>query len=198
MSSQEASRRGRPRLSETDRRILQATRALIQEQGPQAVNIASVSERSGVARTTIYRRHDGRTSLLRAALEPVAERGEPPAHLDVAGRLEWVLAQTEEVVLADIGPGGVAAVLTGSDPEFGEVLRGSLQAGLEPVVRQIRADAASGALVPAAGPEVVLNLVLGSCLAELLLRGTPDAEWRERTAAALASLLTGSPGALLP
>lgn len=191
MSSDEPSRRGRPRLSETDRRILDATRALIHQQGPGAVSVAAVSDRSGVARTTIYRRHDGRVSLLRAALEPVTRRGEAPAHLDVAGRLEWVLAQTEQVVLTDVGPGGLAAVLTGSDPEFSEALRASLQTGLEPVVRQIRADAANGALVRAAAPEIVLNLVLGSVLAELLLRGEPAGEWRSRTAAALAALLTG-------
>lgn len=181
---------GRPRLSDTDQRILQATTELIREQGPLAVNVAAVSERSGVARTTIYRRYDDRTALLRAALEPVTRRGEPPRHLDVGGRLEWVLAQTEEVVITDIGPGGLAAVLTGSDPEFSDVLRESLRIGLAPVARQITADVTSGALAPSADPDVVLGLVLGSCLAELLLHGTPSAQWRSRTAAALAALLT--------
>lgn len=183
---------GRPRLTDTDQRILRAAAELIREQGPHAVNVATVSERSGVARTTIYRRYDDRTALLRAALEPVTRKGEPPEHLDVGGRLEWVLAQTEQVVLADIGPGGLAAVLTDTDPEFSQALRASLRAGLAPVADQIAADVTSGALSPLADPDLVLNLVLGSCLAELLLHGTPSAQWRSRTAAALAALL--SPG----
>lgn len=191
MSDKPPGRRGRPRLSETDLRILEATRALIHDQGPQAVSVASVSERSGVARTTIYRRYDDRSALLRAALEPVAARGESPAHLDVAGRLEWVLAQAEDVLLVHVGPGGVAAVLTGGDPEFSQALRASLEQGLAPVVRQIEKDLETGALVATVSPQLVLNLVLGSCLAELLLRGAPDAGWRRGTAEGLASLLAG-------
>lgn len=184
---------GRPRRPDTDARIRTATLELLRTHGPEAVNIASVAARSGVARTTIYRRHSDRRALLAAALGPATQRGAAPADLDVSGRLIWVLTAVATVLDDEVGPGGVAAVLTGSDPEFSSVLRNALEDGLRPVADQIIEDLRSGALPVPIPPDVVINLLVGSHLSESLRHGTPDDEWRHRTVTALATLLGVTP-----
>lgn len=180
---------GRPRRAEVDARIRDATLALLRERGPGAVSVASVAERSGIARTTIYRRYDDREALLADALGQLASRGAPADHLDLAGRVEWLLARTAEVLDQGIGPGGVAAVLTGSDPDFAAALRRALEEGLAPVVSQVRRDRRTGLLGTDASAETVIDLVLGAHLAARLRRGRADAAWRRRTAVALGKLL---------
>jgi AcrR family transcriptional regulator len=181
--------RGRPRRADTDSRILAATLELVREHGPSAVNVATVAARSGVARTTIYRRYDDRGALLRAALATATQRGAPEAELPLREKLLWLLARTEEVLVSGIGLGGVAAVLAGSDPEFGGALRDALAAGLHPVRDQVAADIAGGVVSGTVEAGDVVDLVLGAYLAEVLLHGTPSEPWRERTADLLESAL---------
>lgn len=192
MTAERAPRgRGRPRRSETDDQITQATSEILREHGPGAINVASVAARSGVARTTIYRRHADRRALLATALQPVATRGHAPEDATVPERIEWLLAGTAEVLGESIGPGGVAAVLTDSDPDFSAALRDALEVGLRPVAAQIETDLDDGTLVGHVNPELVLNLVLGAHLSESLRHGPPDSAWRLRTSVALAGLLGG-------
>lgn len=187
-----APRRGRPREAGADEQIRRATLEIIREQGPRAVSVASVSGRTGLARTTIYRRYQDRRALLAAALEPVTDRGEPPPDLTLREKLAWLLCRTEEVLDEGIGRGGVAAVLTDSDPEFSSALRGCLEAGLRPVREHIASDITQGTLVPGLDPDLLINLILGSYLAESLRHGTPGERWRDRTARQLGATLDGA------
>jgi AcrR family transcriptional regulator len=185
--------RGRPRSAETDRRILAATLDLIREQGPVAVNVATVAARSGIARTTIYRRYRDRRELLHAALQPATSRGEPPAAASIRDKVGWVLARTQEVLTESIGAGGVAAVITDSDPDFSAALRASLHAALEPLRQQVADDVARGRLAPGTDPDLVLDLILGAYLAELVRYGEPRSDWLPRTADLLAASLAARP-----
>ena len=63
--------RGRPRSRTTDRRISEAAVGLLREVGPHAVTVDGVAQRSGVARTTIYRRFADRQALLEAAKKDI-------------------------------------------------------------------------------------------------------------------------------
>lgn len=67
-------RSGRPRDADVDRRILDATLALLDEVGPDAVTIAAVAERAGVGRPTVYRRYPDAGTLLIAVLVDEGER----------------------------------------------------------------------------------------------------------------------------
>ncbi|GAB2741167.1 TetR/AcrR family transcriptional regulator C-terminal ligand-binding domain-containing protein [Nocardioides pakistanensis] len=189
MGAQGDSVRGRPRRAETDERIVAATLELIREQGPEAVNVASVAARSGIARTTIYRRYRDRSDLLQAALQPAVERGEPPQGASVRDKLAWVLARTQEVLAGSIGRGGVAAVVADNDPDFSAALRGALQSALEPIHEQIRDDVGQGRLASYVDADLTVNLVLGAYLAELVRYGTPRPDWLHRTADLLAASL---------
>jgi AcrR family transcriptional regulator len=181
--------RGRPRRADTDDKIVSATLDLIREHGPAAVNVAAVATRSGVARTTIYRRYRDREELLTAALQPVTARGEPPRDASAREKFTWVLARTEEVLASGIGLGGVAAVVADSDAAFSAALRVSLHSSLEPIHQQMHDDVTRGRLASHVDPDLVVNLVLGAYLAERVRYGTPRPEWRQRTADLLAASL---------
>lgn len=53
-----------PRIVRSRARVLDAARELLVEFGPRGVTVDAVSERSGVAKSTMYRHWDSRTSLL--------------------------------------------------------------------------------------------------------------------------------------
>lgn len=181
---------GRPRRTETDDKIVSATLDLMRERGPEAVNVAAVAARSGVARTTIYRRYRDREDLLQAALRPVTERGTPPEDASVREKLVWVLTGTQEVLAGSIGLGGVAAVIADTDPDFSAALRASLQSALAPIAQEITDDIAHQRLASHVDADIVVNLVLGAYLAELVRYRAPRAEWLERTADLLATSLS--------
>ena len=185
--AQEQTARGRPRRAETDAAITRAALELVQERGPGGVNVAAVADRSGIARTTIYRRFRDRTDLLRAALQPAVASAPPPPGLSVRDKLVWVLTRTQEVLVESIGVGGLAAAVADSDPEFSAALRACLDAALEPIQQQIRDDVAHGSLAAHADADLVVNLVLGSYLAELVRHGTTRPGWVTRTADLLAA-----------
>lgn len=187
--ARDGANRGRPRQPETDDRILQATLAVLREQGPGAVNMVAVSRRSGVAKTTIYRRYSDRDDLLQAALRTITHRGAPSADLSLQGKLRWVLEQARDVLATGVGPGGVAAVLTHSDPEFGHALRSALTSALEPIRTQIADEIREGHLSSDADPDILLNLVLGAYLGELLRYGEVRPTWLDRTARLLGTAL---------
>jgi AcrR family transcriptional regulator len=60
--------RGRPRNPDADRAILQATIGLLSEVGYSTMSIEGVAARSGVAKTTIYRRFDSKLELVLNAM----------------------------------------------------------------------------------------------------------------------------------
>jgi AcrR family transcriptional regulator len=190
MERNEDSGKGRPRRPETNDRIINATLDLLRAHGPRAVNVTAVAARSGVAKTTIYRRYQGREDLLRAALQPVTKRGKPPKQLPAREKLVWVLARAQEVLAVGVGPGGVAAVLTNSDLEFSSALRTSLTSALRPLQQQISADIDQGHLAAHVDADILLNLILGAYLAELLRHGAPRPQWLERTADLLTVAVT--------
>lgn len=63
-------RRGRPRDSSIDDRVLDATRQLLVEVGFSATTIQAIADRSGVPNSAIYRRWPSRVQLIEAAATP--------------------------------------------------------------------------------------------------------------------------------
>jgi AcrR family transcriptional regulator len=175
-------RRGRPRTAEVDQRILDAAAATLRELGPGAVHIDAVSSRSGVARTTIYRRYRDRGELLTATLAHVTDQGGPPVEGDVRDKIRLVLERVRDVIERGLGRGGVASVLTGADPEFTRALRTALAGHLEPLMQAMADDPA---LRPGLDPDAFVNLAFGAYLGELLRYGEERPDWLDRTVALL-------------
>ena len=178
--------RGRPRSAETDRSIRDAALELLRTQGPGAVNIDAVAARSRVARTTIYRRYRSRDELMSAILDQLVEVVVPGPTLPVPDKLRWVLDRVVEVLEHGIGRGGIAAVLTRSDPAFTDALRERLAAQLGALTRAVDADVEAGELRPDVDPDTLVGLLFGACLSEMLLHGALRSGWADRTVDLLA------------
>ncbi|HEX2214996.1 MAG TPA: TetR family transcriptional regulator, partial [Mycobacterium sp.] len=56
---------------DVDDGITDATLALLRTKGPKSVTVEAVAARSGIAKTTIYRRHRDRRDMLAVALARV-------------------------------------------------------------------------------------------------------------------------------
>jgi AcrR family transcriptional regulator len=173
--------RGRPRLESTDERIIQAALELLRSKGPSAVNIDSVAARSGVARTTIYRRYRSRDELMHATMEHLVDPAAPAPDLPVREKLRWVLDRISDILENRVGPGGVAAVIADSDPEFTSALRARLATRLATLTDMVNLDITAGRLRPHIDADTLLGLLIGAYLAESLRFGLPRPGWTDRT-----------------
>ncbi len=90
--------------------IADSTLALLRPEGPQISDGRGGGGRSGIAGTTIYRRHSDRRDMLAAALsrvttpEPLAVDAQP------ADRLRWLIREAVKTIEVGIGFGGLAAI----------------------------------------------------------------------------------------
>lgn len=176
---------GRSRRSRTDRKIAEAVLELVRSGGPAAVTIQAVSELSGVARTTLYRRYADRFELLEAIVHSFGPV--PPvvtSDVDRSGLVEllrWVQASFEERV-------GFAMVgtLLASEEAVAHLWRdnsitptlGTLRDYLEAGVRQ-------GVLRPEVDYALVLEMVLGGMVLCDALRGDVPDDWADDVVATL-------------
>src|SRR5467141_3226536 len=72
---------GRPRRSSTGHAILKATREIIGRAGVHGLTVEGVAARSGVAKTTIYRRWRSKEDLALAALLDLIQQEPPVRHV---------------------------------------------------------------------------------------------------------------------
>lgn len=159
-------------------RIHAAALDLLRARGPRAVTMQAITDATGIAKTTIYRRHPNRRALLAAALEELALRPSVPAGADTAQRVRWAIAQSIEVITHGIGVGGFAALLTDEDPEFSDVFRALLDGHRVQAIDALGRDG-----VPAADGDTLIDMIVGSYVAELARTGAVGDTWAARVAA---------------
>ena len=184
-------RRGRPRLEVTDRSIVSAALQLLREKGPAAVNIDAVAARSGVARTTIYRRYRSRDELMSTALDELLDSQVPSPELPVAEKLRWVLERISHVLEHGLGRGGTAAVLTDSDPVFTSAVRKRMAERLGELRQGMADDVEAGRLSARVDPDTLVGLLVGAYLGEVLRYGAPRPGWTDRSIDLLAPAVSG-------
>lgn len=162
-------RRGRPRDARLDRAITDAALEVLAESGVAGFSVARVAARSGVAKTTIYRRHHSRDDLMVGALERLNDDlPDVPARGHVRDRLVQVLDGIRRR-----NPSGTQARLLGQvaathDPRLGRMvyervlvprhrmLRRIVQDGID--AGDLRADLDLDALIPIlVGPMLYLR-----------------------------------------
>ncbi len=78
--------------AEVDRAIREATSALLSEVGYARLTVEGVAARSGVAKTTIYRRWPSKAELVFGAIVHPAELGPPSDTGSFREDLSWTLA----------------------------------------------------------------------------------------------------------
>ena len=174
---------GRPRDAAIDELVLRATLDLLAERGMEATTIQAVSDRTGIARATIYLRWPGRYALILAGLRWAV--GRPPFELsgDIAtdfqravDRVRAVFSQPMFVAAmpalmgAFLGAGGSTPDLT-FDTLFPNRLR------LIDEYEQLAAEQGYRTDVEA---EVVVDALLGSLFMHLITtRRMPTQEFGE-------------------
>lgn len=160
---------------------MRAAAGLLREKGPVGVSIEAVASRSGVARTTIYRRFDSRRQLIETVIEQLVDRPLPPTDLALGGKVRWILDQVAELFENGLGRGTVAAIIGDADPDFTGALRQALERRLEGLRGQIAVDIDAGRVARHVEPDVVIGLLFGAYLSEVLRHGEPRAGWTDGT-----------------
>jgi AcrR family transcriptional regulator len=163
-----------------DDRISETTLHLLRGGGPRSVTVEAVAATSGVAKTTIYRRHRDRRDMLAAALSGLAS----PTPLDPttapADRLRWLIKHAVEAVDGGVGLGGVAAMLTDDDPEFTTLFRQILVRQRSQLAKAIEVSKADGSMRADVDSASLVDAVVGAYIAEYARTGRIARGWQER------------------
>jgi AcrR family transcriptional regulator len=141
------------------------------------VTVEAVAARSGIAKTTIYRRYRDRRDMLSAALSRVTTPEPLAVQSDAPDRLRWLIREAVKTVEFGIGYGGLAALLTDEDPAFTKLFRRILakqRAELESVIDAGKADGSFRADVDGA---TLVDAVVGAHIAERTRTGRVAAGW---------------------
>ncbi len=157
--------RGRPRRADVEETALRATVQLIAEQGYDGTTIDGIAQRSGLAKTTLYRRWNSKAELAVAAL--AARLGEPPV-AEVPGRhgleetIRWLATQVSDpsIRLLLVGLTGEAA----RDPEVRARLRERIR---DPFTRRL----ADRWELPRPRVDLAFDIVVGTLLYRVVMTG---------------------------
>ena len=155
---------------QTDHKIMKATLAIVISDGVGAVTIEEVARRSGVAKTTIYRRYKNADDLLRRVQLEVAGL---PDFSDVELSKNGLLTKAVGVVLSSDNPSLNAIadqVLVPAEKRFSEFVERGMKAG---VFRN------------GLDPQFLFSTILGSMLACKALHGDASIPWPENMTAVL-------------
>lgn len=165
---------------DVDEGITDATLALLRSGGPKSVTVEAVAARSGIAKTTIYRRHRDRRDMLSVALERMTTPDPLAAQTEAPDRLRWLIREAVKTIEVGIGFGGLAAMLTDNDPEFTKLFRRILnrqRAELESVIDAGKADGSFRADLDGA---TLIDAVVGAVIAERARTGRVANGWEAR------------------
>ena len=116
-----------PRVAQTRKAVYAATLSLIAESGVQAATVERISERAGVARSTVYRRWPSLVALYCEAFAQLARRTPQPVQGDTGPELLRYLQDYADRLNDDTYCSVLVALLDAAwrDPGLAEV-RGSL------------------------------------------------------------------------
>lgn len=160
--------------------IAESTLYLLRTRGPRSVTVEAVATHSGIAKTTIYRRHRDRREMLAAAMARLASPAPIELHADAPARLRWVIRHAIETVDGGIGFGGLASLLTEEDPEFSTLFRQVLVDQRAKLAAVIEAGKSDGSMRADIDTETLIDAVVGTYAAERARTGELGAGWQQR------------------
>jgi AcrR family transcriptional regulator len=169
--------RGRPRRSATGHAILKATRELLARGGVHGLTVEGVAERSGIAKTTIYRRWRSKEDLALAALLEVIREEPLVVH---TGNTRAALSAYLGQLIKNVNSRLYGRILRGLISEMAidrELARGFRDQVLVRRTTAIRGLLARGIdrgeLRPDLDMEIAVDLLLGPIYYRLLMSGEP-------------------------
>jgi AcrR family transcriptional regulator len=179
-----SARRGRPRSGAAHRKILDATRELLSEEGFSNLRLEHVAARAGVGKATIYRRWGSKEAL---AQELLAELAAP--HIAVSESDDT----REELLAAVVNPmravtdtpfGPVIRALLSQiavNPTLGDPFRATVvRARRDEIARVVARGIARGDLRPDADVDVATELLVGPVYFRLMFGGELTADFAKR------------------
>jgi len=171
-------RLGRPPRAATGHALLKATREILALKGVHGLTVEGVAARSGVAKTTIYRRWRSKEDLALAALLEMTQQEPPPTGQQGSTRTALIaylgplIENLNSKVYGRVVRGLISDLAVDRELARGfrervlarrvTDLQGLLQRGIER--RQLRADLDT---------ELVIDLLLGPIYYRLLMSGEP-------------------------
>lgn len=173
------------RRARTERVVLDTARELLAGSGFSSLTIERVAERSGVAKSTIYRRYRSRNDLaLAVLLDMLGDVSTLPYAKDTRAELARLVTRTVDLMsnslLGRIMQGLVSEVA--ADVELAKTYRETVVAKrVQEVTELVERGAARGELRDGLDPELVTDLLLGPIYYRLFLSGQPlDEDFGQR------------------
>jgi len=162
------------RRARSDQAILKATRELLDEQGVRGLTIEGVAERSGVAKTTIYRRYRDRDELALAVLIEMSEAFRAPPDLgDTRKELLAFVREATEVILRGGVVEGLASEIA-TNPELSQAYRDRIiKIRWDEIATIIARGVKRGDLRSDTDVRVAHELLIGPLMYRLLFSGLP-------------------------
>jgi AcrR family transcriptional regulator len=180
--------RGRTRDPAADRAILDATLALIADEGFERLTIEGVAARAGVGKATVYRRWESKQALVVAAVDHMARLvagGVEAAQEGRSGGLERIAGATASFYRGPSGRALLGMVIEmWRSPQVAEAVRTRfLEPRREALREALRAEVKDGQVRGGADLELALDMIVGAVLYRALLDGEPlDAAGARRLA----------------
>ncbi|MBC3762725.1 TetR/AcrR family transcriptional regulator [Quadrisphaera oryzae] len=174
-----------PRVVRSRAAVVTGAAELLLEDGPSAVTVDAVVQRTGVARSTIYRHFPTSTDVLRAAVDAVLPVGAPvealaaPGEVPTAAQAREALARRVRSTADQLATGAwVRALpalleLVARDPALEEHRAQIVARHREPLEEQLRAVRDAGLLPADADLAVVAARLLGPLFYRRLVSGEP-------------------------
>ncbi|GGY34184.1 transcriptional regulator [Streptomyces omiyaensis] len=198
-----APRAGRPRSTEADEAILEATRAALVELGWSKLTMGDVATRAGVAKTTLYRRWGNKNELVVDAVAVLFDELELPDLGSLQADIEHVVLQFAALLERPETKTALMAVVAEStrDAPLRERIRTSIVERQKRLVLDGRRRAQERGELPAerdpvavdAVDDLIFDVVAGAVVHRALVSAEPvDAAWVGR----LSALLVGGLGGL--
>lgn len=171
-----APRRGRPRSQAAHDAVLTTALALVAEGGVAAATIDEISARSGVAKTTIYRRWPHRAALLvELLLQMAAEIAPPPGGGDP---LEALRTELHQVAQAVSSPAGWLLAALVAEAQHDSEVRHALLRGLfiprrKATARMVLEAQRAGTVRSDVSPPIAVDLLFGPVFYRGIMRQEP-------------------------
>ena len=172
-----APRRGRKPSPDTATAILDATREILAERGVQGLTVEAVAARSGVAKTTIYRRWRAKDEVALAVVIDMIEKvvdtpdiGDTRAEL--VAFVDLTVKALRDTLMGRVMQGIVSQLAT--DPDLAAGFHQNV-VGLRfmEVKRLVERGIARGDLRPDTDPTIVHELLFGAVYYHLFFRSDP-------------------------
>lgn len=163
-----------PRVMRSRTRTLQATVDLLRERGIAGTTMEAVAERSGVAKTTIYRQWPSQPALVQDAFASLVNIPATPDTGSLEGDLRQLLSGLVRAVTASPAAALMPALIDAAqrDEAFALLHRSEAETRHRPLLLVVQRAIDRGELAPGTSARDVLDLVAGPVFYRRWVSGT--------------------------